>query len=206
MIVTTKQIKGGRLAVLADGAEMFVCEPSFWYSLGICEEDEIDEARLEEIRAENERRRCCAAAYKYLSARAYSERNVRLKLAKNFPPEAIDYAVARAKELSLIDDEGLAELLASQLLEQRHYAPPRITAELQKRGIPRAEAEAAVDALEFDAHAQIELLFETKFKNSLGDAKGVRRAAAALSRMGYSWGDIKTATEALTDEEVFYDE
>ncbi len=192
--------------MLADGAEVFVCDAAFWYSLGIYEEDEIDEERLEEIRAENERRRCCAAAFKYLSARAYSERNVRMKLAKNFSPEAIDSAVERAKELGLIDDGDYAELLASQLLEQRHYAPSRIAAELQKRGVSRDEAEQAVDALEFDAKNEIARLLETKFRNSLGDEKGVRRVCAALIRMGYAWGDVKTAVENAADTEVYYGE
>ena len=206
MIITTKQAKGGRIAVLADGAEVFVCDPTFWYSLGIYEEDEIDEDRLAEIREENERRRCCAAAFKYLSARAYSERNVRMKLAKSFSAGAIDYAVERAKELGLIDDEDLAGILAEELLTRRHYAPGRITAELQKRGIPRAQAEEAVAALEFDAAEQIAQLLETKFRSSLGDAKGARRVSAALSRMGYAWGDIRTAIEEVCGTEVFFDE
>ena len=128
-----------------------------------------------------------------------------MKLAKNFTPEAIDHAVERAKELGLIDDGELAQLLAEQMLEQRHYAPARITAELQKRGISRTQAEETAAALAFDPAQEITLLLETKFKNDVGDGKGLRRVFAALVRMGYAYGDVKTALESVSDTEEFYD-
>ncbi len=206
MVITTKQGKGGKITVFADDEAVLVCEQSFWYSLGIYEEDEIDGERLEEIRTENERRRCCAAAYNYLSARAYSERAVRQKLAAKFDPDAVDYAVERSKELGLIDDGDLAGILAEQLLFARHYAPSRITAELQKRGIARDVAEAAVAALEFDAEDEIKTLLETKFRTTVAGKNGLQRTAAALSRMGYSYGEIRSALEACSSEEVFFDE
>ena len=206
MIITTKQAKGGKLAVLADGVEEFVCDPTFWYSLGIYEEDEIDGQRLADIKEENERRRCCAAAYKFLSARAYSEKNVRMKLAKKFSADAIDYAVERSRELGLIDDGDLAQILAEQFLSQKHFAPGRIMAELLKRGIPREEAQSAVDELEFDAKEELAALLETKFRNAVGDEKSIRRAIASLSRMGYGYGEITAAIEKFSGTEVYFDE
>ncbi|MBR1811892.1 MAG: regulatory protein RecX [Clostridia bacterium] len=206
MIITTEQTKHGKISVYADGELALLTDAAFWYSLGIYDEDDLPQERIEEIIAEDERRKCCAAAYKFLSVRAYSERDTRRKLAAKYSADAIDYAVERATELGLIDDEELAQTLAEDYLRLRHYAPERIRLELQKKGIDRNAAQAAAALLAFDAREEIQYLLETKFRHSLGDDTGIRRTAAALSRMGYTYSEIRSALSDVVSDEVFTDE
>ena len=75
------------------------------------------------------------------------------------------------------------------------------------RGIPREIIENTVDTLDNDAENRIILVVKKKYLNKLNDEKGRKRAIDGLMRLGYSYSEIKSALNTLSefDEDENYD-
>ena len=201
MIITTEQTKGGKIRVFADGEYAFTVSGEFWYSFSIYDEDEISAERLAQIARLAEINRCTSKAYSLLARRDHSEWELRHKLAASFDEEAVNRAIQQAKELSLLDDARYAETYAEELLRLKHYAPPRIRAELQKRGVGREDIDRALAALEFDPQKELSFLLNKKTHWNPADEKEQKRMFATLQRLGYSFYDIQDALDALVQSE-----
>lgn len=66
-------------------------------------------------------------------------------------------------------------MLAQELYTHRKYGVSRVKQELSRRGIDRALAEEAAERLDKDDLNRIILLLQTKYRNNLGDEKGIIR-------------------------------
>ena len=130
------------------------------------------------------------AAAKQLSCRALSAKMLRDKLiAKGHDEEAADYALAWLAERSLQFAESVVRSYT-----RRGYGAARIRQELQRRGISREDADAAMDSFS-PALPQMLSVLEKRLHGDLSDRKEVDKAVAALQRRGFSWSDIKNALE-----------
>ena len=107
--------------------------------------------------------------------------------------EAADYALAWLAERSLLSDAQFAESVVRSYT-RRGYGAARIRQELQRRGISREDADAAMDSFS-PALPQMLSVLEKRLHGDLSDRKEVDKAVAALQRRGFSWGDIKNALE-----------
>ena len=77
-----------------------------------------------------------------LSRRDHFRRELSDKLRiRDFPVDQIEAAIARCKDLGLVNDERVAERFVEVRAATRGWGPNRLTAELQKRGVPRNDAE-----------------------------------------------------------------
>lgn len=194
MKISVKPGKGNKIHIHLDGEYKATVDKDWWYSEKYHNYKEISEEELTELLNSVSFRRAYNKALDLLSRRPYSEKELARKLReKDFPDEAAGYAVNRLKELSLLDDERYAEMLAEHLYTNKHYGEKRIMQELIFRGIDRETAGNAVFALDKDEINSIVLLLEGKFKDKFRDEKGKQRTVAALLRYGYSYSDIKTA-------------
>lgn len=206
MIISTEQTKNGRIRVFGDGELLFTVTGEFWYAQNIYDGDDVPAAQMEELARTAEVNRCLNAAYTYLARRPHTVWELRGKLRQKFDEAAVSAAIAQAAEMGLLDDLAFAAEYAEELLRLKHYAPMRIKAELMKRGVGRAEAQQALDTLDFSAEEELRLLLAKKYHNDLSDEKGKRHAISALMRYGYSLGDIQKAIDEWTSDEVFTDE
>lgn len=89
-----------------------------------------------------------------VAARSYPERALHEKIARRYGPDEAETALARLRELGLVDDAAWAERYARVKLE-RGIGPHRIRSELTARGIARDIVESAIDAL-VGADAELE--------------------------------------------------
>lgn len=208
MKVSVKDGKNGKIHIYLDGEYRATVDKDWWYSEKYRNLKEITEDELTELLSSVGFRRAYNKALDFLSRRPYSEKEIKRKLKeKDFDESAIEYAVNRLKELSLLDDERYAETLAEHLYTNKKYGAKRILQELNLRGVDRETAQNAVLALDKDEINSIVLLLEHKFKGKFNDEKGKQRTVAALLRYGYSYSDIKTAFQSVsqTFEEDFYE-
>ena len=147
-------------------------------------------------------------AYEYalnlLSARAYTSRNLRRKLVqKEFDAEEIEATMARLTASKLIDDSKFAAEYARQRLIVGGSSSRRVEQDLQKKGIGREEAKAAVtsvlDEESVDTGASAEKAARKKFKSLSGLEREVqrRRLFGFLSRRGFDIDDVKRAVEKV---------
>ena len=109
--------------------------------------------------------------------------------------------------MRLLNDEEYARILANDLIERKKYSLKRVKQELSFRGISREIVENTVDSLDNDAENRIILVIKKKYINKLNDEKGRKRAIDGLMRLGYSYSEIKSALNTLSefDEDENYD-
>lgn len=202
MKISVKSGKNNKIHIYLDGEYKATVDKDWWYSEKYRNCKDITEEELTELLSSVSFRRAYNKGLDLLSRRPYSEKELARKLReKDFSEESAEYAVNRLKELSLLDDERYAEMLAEHLYTNKHYGEKRIMQELSFRGIDRETARNALLALDKDEVNSIVLLLEGKFKDKIKDEKGKQRTVAALMRYGYSYSDIKTALNIISEED-----
>ena len=120
---------------------------------------------------------------------------------RGVPAEAAETVLGRFAEVGLIDDT----MFASAWVESRHYGRGlgrrALAAELDQRGVPREDIEAAVEHLSVETERATALaLVERKLASTAGQPyqARVRRLVGLLARKGYSPGlSFSVVREAL---------
>lgn len=92
------------------------------------------------------------------------------------------------EDLGYLNDEAYAKALAEHYTA-KGYGPAKIRDEFYRRGVPREYWEDALSELDDPAEG-IDAFLRHKLKGDT-DPKALKRAADALARRGYRWGDIK---------------
>lgn len=206
MKLSVKPGKLDKVHIFLDEEYTMTVDSTFWFSSPWYNQTEIDSEELAALQTAVSSRRAFNAAVDLLARRAHASEELYKKLRQKFGDEPARAAVEKAQALYLLDDEAFSEQLAEELYERKHYAPRRIFSELLRRGVDREIAQNAVESLDKDDKNRIILLLQGKFSSCLHDEKGKRRAVNALMRMGYSYGDIKSAlTEVNSETEEFFD-
>ena len=194
MKLTVQQGKKDKIHILIDGEYTTTVDSLYFSTCGYRNGQDIDDEELEEFLSAVNIRRAFNKAANILSFRDHSEKEILTKLrAAGFDDVSSSAAIKRLRELRMLNDERFAEIYANELLRRKKFSKRRILQELSLKGIDREIAENAINALEIDAKTCIIELLQTKFKGKFSDEKGKQRTVAALSRMGYSFYDIKSA-------------
>ncbi len=193
MIISAQKGKANKIHISIDGEYTLTVDADFWFTCGYTSGDEIDEEQYNALADKIAKRRCFNRALNILSRRDHSEKELFTKLARQDGEAAAQAAVDRIKELGYINDERYAQSLAKELAERKGYSVRAIKAELIHRGIDRYTAENAVEETALDECDKINILLNGKYRRKLADEKGRRQVFNALLRLGYSYGDIRSA-------------
>ena len=137
-----------------------------------------------------------------LDRRLHSEKELREKLKRDYPPEIIDAAINELDSLGLINDEAFARAFCENRKESLKKGPYAIRQELILKGVSRDIIDAVLDEAFCDEDDELELakIVARKYQNDLDTPKGRQRLFAALTRRGFSYTVIKMAMRALCDE------
>ena len=201
MIITDiKQGRENKLHVYIDGEYTFTVTDEICYRYDLKKGCEISVEELDELNEKYIFSKAKNKALSLLSSRDHSEYELRQKLRRQFAEDAVDYALGELERMFLIDDERFASAYAAELQRNRKFSHRRIEQELYAKGISREVAARALEELPEDAQSQIYEIIDRKYKNSIADEKGVRRAVAALARLGYSYGDIYSVIKEYSEE------
>ena len=203
MTITAQQGRGRKIHILIDGEYRLTVTRDFWEGQNICSGDEIDDAEFAAFCEAAGSCRAFNAAVDLLSRRDHSAKELERKVARRSGYEFARGAVERLEELGYVNDERYARSLAAELYERRGMGKRRIEQELRERGVSRDIASACVEELDGDDVERITALLNTKFAGRFSDEKGRRRTFAALTRLGYSCSDIRSAMRQADEE---YDE
>jgi regulatory protein len=175
--------------------------------------DSLDGETLERLKGEDERWRARDAALSLLGTRPRTRRELSDRLRrKGFGGGAVLYALAEAERLKLMDDVAFAEMWVRDRLRLRPRGSRALTAELIRKGVPAADAAAAVRRVMHDESARDSELCRaaaqkwarTSGRRTAGAAADARRAAerrlsAFLARRGFGSDDIRAAVRATLD-------
>lgn len=208
MKLTVKEGKAKKIHIYIDEEYRATVDSDYWYSEKFRNYKEINEEELTELLDAVSFRRAYNKSLDLLSRRPYGTKELIKKLCeKGHEKEYAEKACERLLELGLLNDKEYAQILANDLLERKNYSIKRIKQELTFRGISRDIIENTADLLDNNPVSRIIILIKKKYINKINDEKGRKRTVDALLRLGYSYSDIKTALNTLTefDGEEYYD-
>ena len=208
MKLSVKQGNANKIHIYVDEEYRATVDSDFWYSEKYRNYKEINEEELTELLDSVSFRRAYNKGLDFLSRRPFGTKELIKKLCeKGHDKQAAQKACERLVELGLLNDEEYARILANDLLERKKYAIKRVKQELIFRGIDREIVENTIDSIDNDPQKSIIILIKKKYINKLGDEKGKKRVVDALMRLGYSYSDIKTALNQISefDGEDFYE-
>ena len=183
----------GEFAMKLD-TETIITSP---YSVGC----EISDEQLKELIQASDEKRAKEKALWLISYRDHSKRELEEKISRTSDKDSAKKAVERMEELGLVNDEKFARRYAEDLINVKHMSARGAKYKLREKGIDRELAQQILEELDPDPSEHIQILIETKYRNTLNTEKGKRRAVAALQRMGYSWGDINSVLSQYIEEE-----
>ena len=152
-----------------------------------------------------------AKAFRLLTLRAHSEKELRAKLREGqFPAPVVNQVVLRCRELGYLDDEVFARQRARLLAVSRLAGDRRIVFDLRERGINAELAAQVIEEVrgEFDEEAAATRLLRKKTRGRPVAALSDREKAGLARNLmgkGFPTGLIYKILKK-TEEEGFHDD
>ena len=200
MKITSKPGNGNKVHIYIDGEYTLTLYDDFWYRSGYSEVDEISEHELAFLKEEAGFRSAYEKGVKYLSARAYSEKELYNKLKMKFDEGSARRAIEKLSRMGYIDDEEFCRQYVKYLFETKKYDVRRISYELKNKGIDPETADNALKILDNEPIQRIIDMLRTKYAKNLETEKERKRLVNRFIRMGYSYRDIREAFSELSVE------
>ena len=193
MKITSKPGNGNKVHIYIDNEYTLTLYDDFWYRSGYSEGQEISNDELASLKEEAGFRSAYEKGIKYLSMRAYSEKELYNKLKMKFGDGASRRAVDKMLRLGYINDEEFCREYAKYLFEVKKYDIKRISYELKNKGIDSEIAENTLKTLDNEPIQRIIDMLRSKYERNLETEKDRKRLVNRFIRMGYSYRDIKDA-------------
>lgn len=141
----------------------------------------------------------------FLDRADHSEKALYDKLLRaDISPEACARAIARLKELGLINDVRYAARLAERFIES-NISKREAYAKMLAKGLPRDIINAALENTQADESAQIIALLQKKYKTKLENPENIPKVYAALIRKGFSYSAVRDTLKNYSEELENYD-
>lgn len=145
MIVTSINTKGSYVVVAFDDERELKLPIDTFIKSGMRKNDEVSEKQIKQLERNVELYKIKDSAYRFLSRRDHSVKELKLKLIKKkFNKELINEVIEHLKSLNFLDDEKFAKSFCNELLESKMYGSSRIQDELYKKGVNREIVESVV--------------------------------------------------------------
>ena len=191
--------KAGRiLAYLADGSILRLTEQEV-LRFGLRAGDELGEETLAQLKESAARSETKAEAARMLGRRPMSRADLTKKLREKGATEReCDYAAEWLDAIGALDDRAYAALLVRHYSESG-YGPARWRDELRRHGIERELWDEAMESAPPTEELARRWL-AARWKGRSPDEKEKKRAADALLRRGFSWGDVKVALQGFVED------
>ena len=204
-IVEIKKDNKHTVKVSFDNGKDFNFDIDYWNSICLHQEDTITEQELKQHLAESEYIRAKSRGMWFLDRADYSEKSLHEKIvAGGISHTAAARAVARIKELGLIDDQKFASRLALQLSEA-NVSKRESYAKLLNKGIPKDVIKSVLEQTEFDESAQIKAVIDKKYRTKMDTKENVQKVYAALIRKGFSYSAVSDVIKRYI-KEIEYNE
>lgn len=198
----TKQQRGERYNIFADGEFVAGVEAGTLTASGLGVGDEVTAVILEDLKSDELYRRVLAKGYDYLSRRMHSRGELQTKLATKFDDQSlIDRVLDYLTEKRYLDDE----IFATQWVANRGISrgPHLLRQELRRKLISSEIIDRVLAEQGNDRVAAARTLAEKKLAQSGEPINEVyQKVAGHLQRRGYSYHDIRAALDSLKQKEV----
>ena len=203
MIITSvEKDKKHTVRVEFDNSQSVLFDSDYWHSVCLQSGDKISEEALKKYLSESEYIRAKSRALWFLDRADHSEKSLYEKIIRGgISKGAAARAIARLKELGMLDDRRYAENLAERMAES-NISKREAYAKLLLKGIPKQIANEVLTETQFDESEQIATLIDKKYRLKLQAPEGVQKVYAALVRRGFSYSAVRNAIKQYTTQEL----
>ena len=198
----------GFFKIFVDGEYQISLHKSIIEKFSLKEGEEIEDSLLSSLDEAAQVRRARERLLYSLDRRLHSEKELRQKLFRDYPPKIIDAAIDELKKLGLVDDRAFAIWFADQRKRVNKKGPYAVMRELVLKGVSKDVAREAVDEAFSDEDDEFAsaLAVAEKYKNDLDTPKGKNRLYGALARRGFGYGVIKKVMQTLCSDLEYFEE
>ena len=155
---------------------------------------ELDDGEVAGLRAAAASASSRARALRILGSRGMSRKQIEDSLIRKGESDRQAEETAEwLEKIGAVNDEELAALVVRHYA-RRGYGESRIRDELYRRGIPRELWEDAFTGMP-DTEETVYSLLKSRLGGEKPDRAELKRASDALYRRGFSWDEIRTATQ-----------
>lgn len=200
MKITSKAGNGNKIHIYIDGEYTLTLYDDYWYRCGYAENSEISDDELASLKREAGFRSAYEKGLQYLSARAYSQKELYNKLKMKYGEDASQRAVDKMLYYGYIDDEAFALSYARHLFEVKKFDLRRISYELKMKGVSAENVDNALKTLDNEPIQRIIDMIGSKYLKYLENEKDRKRIVNRFVRMGYSFHDIQAALREFDTE------
>jgi regulatory protein len=187
----------GRVNVYVDDEFSFGINANLLVDLDIYKGKEVSPAEIERYKESDNLSKCLSKAYRFLSYRPRSEKEMREKLLEKYDPEIVDEAIEKLREYKYVDDAEFSRIWAES--RKSGHSARAISFELQKKGISKEIIESTIESLdkESEYQAAIDLVKNKSKYQNLSKEDAYKKVGGFLSRRGYSYDIIKKVISEL---------
>src|SRR5688500_8940674 len=192
-----------RVNVYVDGEFRLALAHEVVLRAGLRTGDDVSEARLDELAAEDQLWKARDSALNLLSFRARTATELRRRLReKAFPEEVVERCVAELVERGLVDDSAFAETFVRDRVRLRPSGARRLVQELRVKGVDADMAEEAIEeVLRSEDVSELELarVAVSKWARRSGEdrARARRRLYGFLARRGFGGDTVRQIMEEI---------
>ena len=199
-IAQIKRDKKHTVKVSFDNGKEFNFDLDYWNSICLHEGDNIDNQTLNHHLYESDYIRAKSRGMWFLDRADYSEKTLYDKIvAGGISDTAAARAVARLKELGLIDDLKYATRLATRMSDA-NVSKREAYAKLMNKGIKTDVIKSVLEDTDFDEQSQIRAVIDKKYYWKMDTKENIQKVYAALIRKGFSYGAVSDVIRKYTKE------
>jgi regulatory protein len=186
-----------RVNVYVDGEFRLALAQELVYRHALGRGDEVTEAKLEALAAEDQLWKARDSALNLLSYRARTATELQRRLReKAFPEEVVEQCVADLVERGLVDDSAFAETFVRDRVRFKPRGSRRLVQELRAKGVDADTAtEAIAEVLRSEEVSELELAREVvaKWARRSGEEpeRARRRLYGHLARRGFGGDTVR---------------
>ena len=205
IIEEIKRQKGHLYKVSLSDGSSFLVHPDVCEGIPLVKGKALEREEITEILKTSDYERAKSRALWFLDRGDRTEKGLYEKLvAAKISPEQCARAIARLKELGLIDDRRYAKNYAERCIES-NISKRETYVKLMQKGVPRDIIKEALDNTEVDESSQVIALIKKKYANKLDSKENKAKVVAALMRKGFNYSAVKEALRVYGEELEYID-
>ncbi|MCH7679578.1 RecX family transcriptional regulator [candidate division KSB1 bacterium] len=194
--ITKIEAQKQRASVYLDGEFAFGLDSSVLLQFDLKKGDILTKTRIKDILQKEEKKRVKENAFRYLAARAHSEKELQTKLRqKGYAEELIETVLWELREAKFIDDVKFAFAFARNRIAKKPMGARLLRQELWQKGLkPEIIDKALTEAYSAKRQEEIarELVESRKDRyQDLDENKQKKRLNDFLLRRGFDWEIVK---------------
>ncbi len=194
-----KQTKKGRYALFFDDQFYFSVDEEVLVRHHLKVGTAFSDLDIENFKKESDYNKAKEKAFRLLSIRDHSEKELYDKLIKDYDEHTSAAIVSKFCELGLLDDDEFARIYFEQLIN-KGKSLKEVRFKLLQKGISRERIDERISSSSVNEEERVRELIETKYSSKLSRENGKKTVYDSLVRRGFSPSVIRSVLEGVYEE------